>query len=128
MISVENIDSESESFPNLIQDDWNMIKINLTLPPSILAMHLLFYSDDSDDNKYFNVDCTGCETWILDEDIENNNDLGSEVPSINEILELDYDNPAIISRESKKISMVILVMPKNETSNIVRKKMNLCFF
>lgn len=87
------------------------------------------------------VDCNGCETWILeDEPIQLDDDLEAipepaawlshpGVPKHLDLLESDTDNPAISSRKSRQVTMVVLVMPdlkKFEAAKIALNKVNEC--
>jgi hypothetical protein len=79
------------------------------------------------------VDCNGCETWILEDEPINldDDDLGEDedgnpiqsekpdmswlshpgVPSHLSLLESDTENPAISGRKSRQVTLVVLVFP-----------------
>jgi len=88
------------------------------------------------------VDCNGCDTWILEDEPINLEDSYGEaedggmkpaespawmshpgVPTHLQLLESDSDNPAISSRKSSQVTMVVLVMPESKKFDALNKAM-----
>jgi hypothetical protein len=82
------------------------------------------------------VDCNGCETWILEDEPIQLDDMYGEgeekpepaawlshpgVPAHLQLLESDTENPAIISRKSRQVTMAVLVMPDSKKFKSLKK-------
>lgn len=163
MIDVIAANGFEDYRPSLDWDNWNLISLTITNPPSLPAIQILLSSDyiapseEGDEGKddttaeqgrkpataasvdphsICQVDCNGCETWIL-EDEPINLDDGYEdepekplwmshpgVPSHLQLLESDTENPAISSRKSRQVTMVLLVMPDLKKYEALKKSIS----
>lgn len=160
MIDVIAANGFEDYRPSLDWDNWNLISLTITNPPLLPAIQITLSSDyiaptddeekgedaanddqarkasavaAADPHSICQVDCNGCETWIL-EDEPINLDDGYEdepekpawlshpgVPSHLQLLEADTDNPAISSRKSRSVTMVLLVMPELKKYESLKK-------
>lgn len=160
MIDVIAANGFEDYRPSLDWDNWNLISLTITNPPLLPAIQISLSSDyiaptddeektdeeagadpsrktpiviAADPHSICQVDCNGCETWIL-EDEPINLDDGYEdepekpawlshpgVPSHLQLLESDTDNPAISSRKSRSVTMVLLVMPELKKFESLKK-------
>lgn len=82
------------------------------------------------------VDCNGCETWILEDEPIVLDEEGEEVvpdtsflslpgvPALLDLLEADTDNAAITGRKSRQVTLVVLVMPDGQAYKSMLAKRN----
>ena len=90
----------------------------------------------TDTHSICQVDCNGCETWILEDEPINLDDGYDEepaekpawlshpgVPTHLQLLESDTENPAISSRKSRSVTMVLLVMPDLKKFEALKKSL-----